>query len=170
MPTFTQIGAAVVVGSGGQANIEFSSIPNTFTDLKIVYSLRSATSGGVDNVNLEFNGLSTNFSARVMTADGSAVTSGTLTQNRFYGLANGNTSTSSTFGNGELYIANYASSNNKSFFIDGVQENNTTTAFSRIGAGLWSNSAAITSIKLIADSATNWLQYSTAYLYGISNA
>jgi hypothetical protein len=33
MATFTQIGSAVVVGSGGAAAIDFTSIPSTYTDL-----------------------------------------------------------------------------------------------------------------------------------------
>jgi hypothetical protein len=53
---------------------------------------------------------------------------------------------------------------------DAVTENNGTTAFAKLSAGLWSDSAAITSVKLISQTGNNFVQYSTAYLYGISNA
>jgi len=76
--------------------------------------------------------------------------------------------TASTFGNGQVYIPNYAGSNNKSTSADTVSEDNATLAYSALTAGLWSNTAAITSITIAA--VTNFAQYSTAYLYGISNA
>jgi hypothetical protein len=170
MPTYVQIGSTVTVGSGGAANIQFTAIPTTFTDLVVVYSLRSVTSGAVDNVNFEFNNSSANFIGKAITGNGASISSSNYASNRFYGLANANTSTSNTFGNGEIYITNYLSSANKSFAVNGVQEDNSTTAFARMTAGLWSNSAAITSIKIVADSAANWMQHSTASLYGISNA
>jgi hypothetical protein len=51
-----------------------------------------------------------------------------------------------------------------------TDENNSTTAWALgLMAGLWSSTSAITSIELYAPSQT-FLQYSTAYLYGISNA
>ena len=61
---------------------------------------------------------------------------------------------------------NYTSSNNKSISIDNVTETNATNNEMAIIAGLWSNTAAITSIKLTPDSgsfATN----STFTLYGV---
>ena len=48
----------VTVGSGGAASIEFSSIPQTYTDLKVVYSLRSTNSSVI--LDIQFNGLSIN--------------------------------------------------------------------------------------------------------------
>ena len=42
MATYIQIGSTVTVGAGGAANITFSSIPSTYTDLKLVWSARSA--------------------------------------------------------------------------------------------------------------------------------
>jgi hypothetical protein len=59
------------------------------------------------------------------------------------------TATANTFGNTEFYIPNYTSSNYKSFSVDGVTENNATAAFA-LYAGLWSNTAAITSFRLNA--------------------
>ena len=74
------------------------------------------------------------------------------------------------FNNIGIYIPNYAGSNNKSFSIDNAQENNITTAYSQLEAGLWSDSSAITSIRLTEQYGNNLVEYSTAYLYGISNA
>jgi hypothetical protein len=85
------------------------------------------------------------------------------------GQGSGNGATASTFGNGEVYIPNYAGSTNKSMSADGVSENNGTEAYTDLIANLWSNTSAITSILLYPDSGT-WQQYSTATLYGIKNS
>jgi hypothetical protein len=47
-----------------------------------------------------------------------------------------------------MYIPNYAGSSNKSVSIDAVTENNATAAEANLVAGLWSSTAAITSITL----------------------
>ena len=78
--------------------------------------------------------------------------------------------TANTFASWDIYIPNYAGSNNKSLSLDGVTENNSATAgnaLTYLSAGLWASSSAITSIKI---SAGSYLveQYSTAYLYGLS--
>jgi hypothetical protein len=75
--------------------------------------------------------------------------------------------TASSFSSGEIYIPNYAGSTNKSYSIDSVTEQNATGALAELIAGLWSQTAAITQITL---SSSNFQQYSTAYLYGVSNA
>jgi hypothetical protein len=52
--------------------------------------------------------------------------------------------------------------------VDFVGENNTGLSYQVLTAGLFSSTAAITSISL--DGTDNFVAYSTAYLYGISNA
>jgi hypothetical protein len=84
---------------------------------------------------------------------------------------NASTSTVNTFSSVSLYIPNYTSSDYKSYSVDKVSEQNGTTAYAELIAGLWSQTAAITSLKFISASASvDLAQYSTAYLYGISNA
>jgi hypothetical protein len=80
----------------------------------------------------------------------------------------GNSSTANTFGNALIYISNYASSNAKSVSIEAVAENNATTARQDLNAALWNNSAAITSIALTWEQATNFAVGSSATLYGIT--
>ena len=172
MPTFTQIGSAVTVGAGGAANITFSAIPNTYTDLIIKYSLRSNVSGVNESGGIRFNSDSgANYTYKRLYGTGSAVGSDSPGSNFSWGgYVAGDTSTASTFGNGEMYIPNYAGSTNKSNSADGVGENNATSAFMSLHANLWSNTSAITSIVLLPINGTSWNQYSTAYLYGVSNA
>jgi len=77
--------------------------------------------------------------------------------------------TSNTFANSENYLPNYAGSNNKSMSVDVVTENNATASFTAFYAQLWTNTAAVNRITLTPN-AGNFAQYSTATLYGISNA
>jgi hypothetical protein len=167
--TFTKI-ASVSVGLLGASSIDFTSIPSTYTDLCVKLSSRTTrATNPEDEVYIRFNSSSSGYSSRSVFGTGAAVSSntgGTGQINRTWTTANG--ATSSTFGSMEIYIPNYAGSTNKSVLIDSVSENNGTTAYAVLTAGLWSNSAAITSITLLPEVGPNFVQYSTATLYGIS--
>jgi hypothetical protein len=152
--------------ASAQASITFSSIPQTFTDLVLMLSLR-ATASGTNVGAVSFNGSTSNFSLRLLQGDGSGVSSANYSAN-YAGIFGGSTMTANTFGNATIYIPNYAGSTNKSFSVDAVTENNATLAFQNIQAGLWSNTAAITSIAISFLSGGDWAQYSSATLYGIT--
>ena len=160
----------VVVGSGGTSTIEFSNIPQSYTDLVIKISARSTSSSGDCRIELNGSG-GTAYSGRVLYGDGSAAASASNTGAALMswgaGAINRSTTTSNTFANTDVYIPNYTSSNNKSVSTDSVEENNATQAYSQLAASLWANSAPITSIKLTPSGSGNFVQYSTATLYGI---
>ena len=149
------------------ASITFSSIPQGYTDLKVVISARTDFASGNDNIKLSFNGSTASFGGKRLYGSGSAVASDTLTDNQSGIVCNGASGTSSTFNNAELYIPNYLSSNNKSYTIDAVAETNATTTFMYFVAGLRSNTDAISSITFTPQGGTNFVQYSTFTLYGI---
>ena len=160
--------ASSTVGSGGSANITFSSISATYTDLCVKLSLRSDNANNVPrSVFIGFNGTSTNESGRYLLGYNTSALSGILSSDMYiiYGLQEAGT-TASTFASSELYIPNYASSNYKSSSADAVIEGNTSVAQLGFTANLWSNTAAITSITFTPEIG-NFAQYSTAYLYGI---
>lgn len=169
-----QLISSVTVGSGGAATIDFSSIPQTYTDLVLKVSARSSYSNPWVSIGLKFNGAAagTNFSWKELDGSGSAAASGNGTGDIYAGDFVGSTATANTFSNVEIYIPNYTSSNYKSVSTDSVTENNATTAVAMLGAGLWSNTAAITSLsmRLYSGVAGTISQYSTAYLYGIKNS
>ena len=170
--TYTAI-ASSTVGSGGASSITFSSIPQTYTDLKVVMSARSdqtiATYDG-DVYTIEFNSSTSNFSKTYLYGNGSSAIS-ISTSNNLFGWIDPSNYTASTFGNLDIYISNYTGSTNKSFSIDSVTENNGTQAYCNFIACLWSNTAAITSITLKAYNASSkFVQYTTASLYGIKNS
>ena len=170
MATYTLI-SSVTVGSGGAANIEFTSIPQTYTDLLVKLSGRSSRSAAVgEEFLLTFNNNGSNYSERQLRGDGSSAISQTFSGSSIQQLGQpGAGATANTFGNWEFYIPNYAGSNNKSISLDGVTENNAAQAYTYLEAGLWADSAAITSIKISAGSYLA-VEHTTAYLYGISNA
>ena len=166
--TYVQIGTAVVVGGGGTSSIDFSSIPSTYTDLVLKLSARATSLGGlVEEVLVSINGSSANQTTRGLYGTGAAAGSQNVT--KIMVLADGSGATASTFGNAELYIPNYAGSTNKSMSSDSVSETNGTSGWQYLNASLWSQTAAITSISLTI-AASTFVQYTTAYLYGVSNA
>lgn len=166
MPNTFELIASSTVGSGGAASIDFTSIPSTYTDLKVVFSLRNTANSA--DTSVQFNGSTTGLSDKWLYGDGSSAAS--FSNSTIGAVVARSSYTASTFGNGELYIPNYNSSNNKSVAIDSVAENNSTATAMNLEAGLWSNTAAITSIKLIPGGSSTFVQYSTAYLYGISKS
>jgi hypothetical protein len=169
--TYTLI-SSVTVGSGGAATMSFSSIPATYTDICIKVSARTDNASILSNLRWTFNGSSSGYSGKELYGTGSAAASGDGGTTSSYiqaGYSNGATSTSNTFSNTEFYLPNYASANYKSQSIDSVQEDNASLAFVDMSATLWSNTSAVTSVT-ITPSSGSFVQYTTAYLYGISNA
>jgi hypothetical protein len=171
--TFTKI-ASVTVGSTPVSTIDFSSIPSTYTDLCLKMSLRTNRAGTFDYVTLSFNGSAADFSLKTLQGDGqggsaASYNRGTFGVN-FIGRSDGATATASTFGNGEMYIPNYAGSRNKSSSIDMVNEDNAATAYTNLTAGLWAQTTAINQLTITNGTGNSYVQYSTATLYGIKNS
>jgi hypothetical protein len=161
--------ASSTVGSGGASTITFSSIPSTYTDLALKLSVRS-NSAGFREVWVNPNGSSANGTSRILQGSGSAASSYTATRYQVFGATNPTGSTSNTFSSIDFYIPNYAGSANKSLSADGVGENNATEAYAELSASLWSITSAITSLDIVLSASASFVEYSTAYLYGVKNA
>jgi hypothetical protein len=159
--------ASTTVGSGGAASIEFTSIPQTYTDLLIKFMARNESTGPELAV-ISFNSSTANFSSLYLEGNGASVTAGTYA--RFIGTEVPSSATANTFSSHEIYIPNYTNSTNKVYTAFAASENNGTTAYTNLIAGLRSNTAAITSIKLSLTDNTDLAQYSSATLYGIKNS
>lgn len=151
--------------TAAQAAIEFTSIPQDGTDLYVLVSAREATTNNLA-IQITFNGLSTNRSSRFLFGTGSSASSASNSELVMYVAAQ--VRTANTFGNGSIYIPNYASTTTaKSVSIDAVEEDNGTSAYQMINAGLWNSTAAITTLRL-APSGGNFAAGSTATLYKIT--
>ena len=169
--TFELISSYTATGS--VSSISFTSIPSTFTDLNLVLSLRYSGSD-TSSINVALNNTTANYSGRAIRGGGSgSAISFSISSNNIGGLAtgsSGSSQTANTFANNSLYIPNYASTSNKIISVDFVQEANNAAAFMGMYAVQWTDATPISSIYITPDSSTNWVQYSSAYLYGVKNA
>jgi hypothetical protein len=180
--TYTLI-QTTTVGAGGSATVSFSAIPQTYTDLVVVGSVRSTSTtsntGEYDVMAYRFNATTSGYTARVIEGSGSAAVSSSQTTatgsgGGSYGRIsdggiNNSLSGTSIFSPFNMYITNYAGSTYKSWSFEYVEERNATASYMGMVAGLWSNTAAITEITF-ALLVANYAEYSSFSLYGIKNS
>lgn len=167
MPTPTYVALAKTVLTGSQATIEFTGIVSTYTDLVVKISSRNTASNNYYEV--RFNSVTTNLSGTYIQSNSSTVVSGRFQP---YGRMNDSTTTANTFDSGEFYIPNYAGSTNKVISLDSASENNSAAANAALMtpmAGLWSSTAAITSIQIVP-SGGSFASGTRVDLYGIKNS
>lgn len=165
MPNLIPI-STITVGSGGSGSIQFTSIPQSYTDLLVKYSFRNTTSNGTVYVYYNDNTTAANYTYKQAYGNG---TSGTYDSQSeaFFGVINRSTYTTNTFSNGDIYIASYTNSLfNKLASAEAVSENNSTEAIASIWGRFWNQTSSITSIKFVPYIGT-FDQYSSVSLYGI---
>jgi hypothetical protein len=158
---FYQI-ATVTVGSGGTQQIDFTSIPQTYTHLQVrCFGARAAAS-----FYMYFNGDTTNGNYRRhnVSGDGSGFSAGTVVAPE---LDNGGFTSTTIPGAWIIDILDYANTNkNKtSRVLWGYDFNGSGRA--GLVSTAWFNSAAITSIKFDLETTSLFSQYSRFDLYGI---
>lgn len=171
--TYTLIEAKTLTTT--TASITFSTIPATYTDLKIVMSVRVDQATAAGSLAITFNSSSTGYYYKSVFGNGATVANDQASNysKAYCGDYTGTTATSNTFSNIEIYIPNYTNATTyKSFSCDSVSENNATTARANIIAGSWQDTAAsITSLTIAPFSGTGSFESgSTFYLYGIKNS
>ena len=148
-------------------SVTFSSIPATYTDLKIVCVGLIAGSGGFWG--FRFNGdTATNYSMTFLSGNGSTPTSSRLTSNNS-GYMNFAGSFNTPITMGILDVFNYAGSTNKTALVTFSGDKNGSGLVER-GVNLWRNTAAITSATIQTDTGENFTVGTTFTLYGIKAA
>ena len=164
--TYTLIEAKTIGTAVG--SVTFSSIPQTYTDIQVLFSVRTAVADTQEDFKMTIN--STNTTYRRLYGSGSGT--GSLNgSDSLIGFAAGSTATTNTFSNTSVYIPNYASTTTyKSISADSVSENNATAAYMEFVAALYSSNTAVTSLTFSSASAANISVNSTFYLYGISKS
>ena len=169
MPATYEKIATTTLGSNA-ASITLSSIPATYTDLRLIITAKNVSSG--DDIQLQFNGdTATNYSYTNLTGDGASATSSRSTSNtRIYATAGGNMSTTN-FGLATIDIFSYAGSTFKTCLIMGSFDNN-GSGWTEADVGLWRSTSAINSIYIFSGgtAATFFSTGTTATLYGILKA
>jgi hypothetical protein len=171
--------ATVTVGSGGAANIQFTSIPATYTHLQIRgIAKTNDTADDRQPIRAIFNSdTGNNFSRHLLFGNGSSADYdyGTSTTSRLGAPVISNFSSyANMFTAYIIDILDYANTNKYTTvrILGGFDTNGATVNnFAHIGFSsfAWLNTAAITSIQLQASS-NNFVQYSQFALYGIKGA
>ena len=164
MPNTLTLIASSTVGAGGTSNVDFTSIPNTYTDLCLKISAANDSVSWVDWF-VQFNNNTSSYNDVVLYSNGTSTAQNTTTSS----ITMRTPLSTQSWINSEVYIPNYLVSANKSSSLDQGWSRNATgagSAFTGIDAGRWANTAAITSLKITTN--TNLIaQHSTFYLYGI---
>ena len=164
--------ATVTVGSGGSANVEFTSIPSTYTHLQIrAIGKAINTTAIAKDILLQFNSdTGNNYSRHLLAGDGSTVYTGagTSTNHIIIGTFPDNNFGASFFAPFVTDILDYTNTNKYTTVrsLGGYTVNDATYAGVRYLSGNWRNTNAITSIKIYIDD-RNIDQYSSIGLYGI---
>lgn len=166
--------ASSTVGAGGASQIHFTGLSTSFKDLYICTSVRSDDAGVRTSLLITVASSASNYSSKLVRAyDNTTVDSasgGSSSINTFRVPAAGNTS--SVFSNDSFYLPNYSSSSYKSMSLDNAMETNLssgTTNYLSLSAGLWSDTTAISQVTFTLGSG-NFVQYSSAYIYGIKSS
>jgi hypothetical protein len=163
----------VTVGSGGASEVEFTSIPSTYTHLQIRAIVRSNRNTG-DALNVRFNSdTSSSYARHGLYGNGSSTgASGGSSETAIEAWSNiaDNSMTASVFTGGIMDILDYANTN-KYKTVRSLQGNDVNgSGHIYLASGLWTNTSAITSIKFYVAYGTGVMQYTQFALYGIKGA
>jgi hypothetical protein len=179
-PTSFESIATVTVGSGGASEVDFTSIPSTYTHLQIRGTARNSQSGsGGVSVYMRFNSdTGANYSRHYLGAyqgEGSAVWAGGAANETFIvtaAIPNNNLG-ANIFAGCVIDILDYKNTNKfkTTRALYGYDINGATVGYNYLylDSGNWRSTNAITSIKLYG-STSNFMQYSQFALYGIKGA
>jgi hypothetical protein len=153
------------------ATISFSSIPQTYQHLQIRLFARSTTAAGNSNAYIQFNGVTlAAYSYHELTGSGSnpagAAGSASVTGPRIcnYPAAS---STASMFGAGIIDILDYANTSKNTTYRSSNGNDQNGSGYSILFSGAWYDTNAVTSILIGDNSGGNFVQYTSAALYGI---
>lgn len=145
--------------------IILSNIPQTYDDLKLVFSYRRNDAPSGDHY-IELNGdTSSVYSWTYQQGSGGTWTSRSSGTALLIGQFPGNTSAAGIYSTSEIYIADYRSNKFKQVLIEEHREDNSTSNSNIFNvAGLYRGSAPVTQILV----GYGFAQYSRIDLYGIA--
>ncbi len=161
--------ASTTLGSAN-ATITFSSIPSTYTDLRIVMTYTTSISG--EDARVRFNSdTGTNYSITRLRGTGSAANSSRLTsQSSLILCDNVDIGSSTTIPQLlTIDIFSYAGSTNKTLLSENSSDYNGSGTLTRT-VGLWRSTSAITTVAIGTLTAATFNTGTTATLYGILKA
>lgn len=148
--------------SGSADFVMFSNIPQTYKTLRLVVSARGTNAGAGLSIRMDINGGGTSTTQRYLMGNGA-----TASSNDGDAYIPGSGATANTFGSFDITFPNYTGSAQKTYSMDCVTENNSSTAYQYIAAGKWANTSAISSL-LLYGSGYSLVAGSSFTLYGLS--
>jgi hypothetical protein len=157
---------ATTTVSVATSSITFSSIPSTYTDLRIVMSNVTVSAGG--NISLKFSATNGIYSQTNLYGNGSAVTSDRISNFDYFTTTQGLAPSLTVPSFYTFDVFSYAGSTNKTCLMTSSQDRNGSGDIEQ-NVGLWRNTAAISSIILSITSGT-LLVGTSATIYGIKAA
>jgi hypothetical protein len=162
--------------SGGASSVTLSSIPQTYTNLKLLISAQDTSTNNNESSNMfmTVNGITSGYSNKFVygtnSTTGTANNSNNLTDRTQIGQCPKVGAV--TWSNTEVYIQNYTDSSTKYYSVNGVSPVNSQTTYQNyitFVTGSLPTTSGITTMNLTTI-AGNFSEGSTFYLYGIKNS
>ena len=164
MPATYEPIATTTLGSANNS-ITFSSIPATYTDLRLVVVGTVNTTGVEVRVQLN-NDTASNYSNTQLTGNGTSASSNRYAAAYFQFIGSASSATPNM---GTMDLFSYAGSTNKTVLTTWSGDLNGSGTVERT-VSLWRSTAAISTIKVYASSTNTLSAGTTATLYGILKA
>lgn len=176
--TMTPIATSILTAAG--ATVTFSSVPQTYTDLVLVASVKTVT-GSYPILKMQFNGdTGTNYSYTNLIASATSTVASARSSNlnQAYpgpGIVVAIPDSANTFATGLINIMNYANTTTYKTLLsrDATPGTNSAAGGSgQVGAyvNLWRSTAAITSITVTTNNGHNYDVGTSFTLYGVKAA
>lgn len=164
MPATYEPIATTTLGTAA-STITFSSIPATYTDLRLVLVYTLSTSAATPQLRFNADTLS-RYNRRLVNGNGVSVSVLGGLDTSFY---IGNQSSTTVPQMVTMDVFSYAGSTNKSSLFT-ISEDKNGSGSTNYQIGTYASTSAITEINLLLDSAGNYSIGTTATLYGILKA
>ena len=168
--TFSPIAKTVLTGT--QSTVTFSSIPQTYTDLKMLIYARGNGAGESNVVQFTINGSTPTVTYARILQNGPSV-AGQRGSGQFACFIAGSNTASAVYGSVELNIPRYTNTSyNKIYSLMSYQPSDTNTANTInacFGDHFPQSTSAISSIDVTVSGAS-FVSGSLFYLYGIKNS
>jgi hypothetical protein len=167
--TYTPIATTTLGTNQANAYLVFSSIPSTYTDLRLIISTRSTNASATDDIYLRFNGSGSGYSWTYLHGNGSSASSSRASSQNVALLGFGVAAASAASGIFDPIISdinNYSNTTTNKTMLSRYS----TQGFAGAAVSLWQSTTAIDSITLYWNSGQSFASGSTFTLYGVKSA
>jgi hypothetical protein len=163
--TYTPIASTTLTNST-TGDLVFSSIPSTYTDLRVVISARGNNAGTTEGVWFYVGAYGNDMSGTNLTGNGSSAASAreSNVNQLVIGQIAGNTATAGVYSVITVDVFNYSNTTTNKTFL--CRSNNADSLVSAT-VGLKRNTAAVSTLTFFLQNGTKWQTGSTFTLYGI---